>query len=294
MRRFLITALLVATATSLNAQPDYRGKPRSLRSELQMQAFHFDNFFQARGDAPEVDMDALGFEYGVAYRLEEDSPDFFGALYAINYSREGTETSFGGRVGMARYGSKHSFYGYVDRMQNGYAFDIEETTANANITSLYGFYSYRVVPDWQLGVSTYNDWTSFDRTTGFEGTYNQIEGEVRYRRFGPIFEPRIGYAIGERDVDNNEDSYDHRHWFVQVGTRPLERLELSLRYRDRSRDYQNIDREEDRGQVQLRGVYRHTDRLATTATFTHETVDSSIPGRGFNTSRLFAGFTIGF
>ena len=259
-----------------------------------MQAFLFDNFFQARGGVPEEDVSAAGFEYVTAYRFEETGPDLFGALYAINYGSEGTETSFGGRVGAARYGSVHSFYGYVDRMQNGYAFDIEETTANANITALYAFYSYRFAPEWQAGVSTYNELTSFDVETGFEGTYNQLEGELRYRGFGRIFEPRIGLAIAEREVDNEIDSYDHRHWFVQASTRPVERLELSLRYRDRTRSYQNVDREEDRGQVQFRAIFRHTPRLATTATFTHENVNSSIPGRDFETSRFFAGFTIGF
>ncbi|HVS33091.1 MAG TPA: hypothetical protein VMS98_16715 [Thermoanaerobaculia bacterium] len=294
MRRFLIAALLLTAATPLVAQPDYRGQPRSFRSEIQIQVFRFDNFFQARGGAPEVDMNAAGFEYGVAYRQEENGPDLFGALYAINYARQGTETSFGGRIGMSRFGSVHSFYVYLDRLQNGYAFDIEETTANADITALYGLYTYRIVPDWQVGLSTYNDWTSFDVETGFEGRYNQLEAEVRYRGFGRIFEPRIGYAVGDRDVENNTDSFSHRHWFVQVSTRPVERLDLSLRYRHRTRDYKNLEREEDRGQVQLRALFRHTDRLASVATFTRENVNSSLPGRDFSTGRLFAGLTVGF
>jgi hypothetical protein len=117
---------------------------------------------------------------------------------------------------------------------------------------------------------------------------------VRYRGFGRIAEPRIGLAIGQRDAENNSDSYDYNHWFVQVTSRPIERLDLSLRYRDRNRDYQNADRTEDRGQIQLRAVFRHTDRLATTAVFTHEDVSSSVPGRDFDKSQVFAGFTIGF
>lgn len=292
--RYLIAALMLAAAVPVLAQPDYRGETGIFRHEIQLQAFHFENFFQARGGVPEESLNAAGFEYGAAYRAKENGPDFFGALYAINYSGEDTETSLGGRLGVARYGSVHSFYAYIDRLENGYAFDIEETTANANITALYGYYSYRFAPDWQAGASTYKELTRFDVETGYEGTYNQYEAELRYRGFGRIFEPRIGYGIAEREVDNPTDSYDHRHWFVQIGSRPHPKLDLSLRYRDRRRDYQTVERVEDRGQIQFRAIFRHTDRLATTAMYTHESVTSSIPNRDFDTGRLFAGFTIGF
>lgn len=286
--------LFLAAASPLTAQPDYRGTPREFRHEIQMQLFRFDNFFQARGGAPEENVTAAGFEYGVAWRAAERAPDFFGALYAVNYGRDGMETSFGGRAGAAWYGSAHSFYGYVDHTQNGWAFDIEETTANADITALFANYSYRLHEGWQIGASTWNDRTTFDVETGYEGTYNQLEGDVRYRGFGQIFEPRVGYAIGHRSVENEIDSYDHRHWFVELRTRPHSGVDLSLRYRHRTRDYENVDRSEDRPQVQLRATFRQSQRLAWTMTLTSEDVNSSVPGRDFETSRLFAGVTIGF
>ncbi|HEU4522403.1 MAG TPA: hypothetical protein VFT12_10390 [Thermoanaerobaculia bacterium] len=287
--------VLLTAAAPLVAQPDYRGEPGVFRHQIQMQVYHFDNFFQARGDTPEIDVTAAGWEYGAATRLTETGPDFFGALYVMNYDREGLATSYGGRAGIARYGSVHSFYGYIDRLQNGWSFDIAEETANANITSLYATYSYRVVRDWQLELTTYNEWQSFDvEETGYDGDYNQLEGEVRYRGFGRIFEPRIAYAVGQRDVDNQTDTYDYRHWAVEVTSRPIPNLDLSLRYRDRTRDYERIDRLEDRGQIQFRAILRHSDRLATTAMITHEDVNSSVPGRDFAKRRIFAGFTIGF
>ena len=295
LTRYVAGVFLLAAAAPLAAQPDYRGEPGVFRHQIQMQVFYFDNFFQARGDDPEIDVTAAGWEYSAATRLTETGPDFFGALYATNYGREGLETSYGGRLGIARYGSVHSFYAYVDRLQNGWSFDTGETTANANITSIYGTYSYRFVPDWQAELTTYNEWQSFDvEETGFEGDYNQLEGEVRYRGFGRIFEPRLGYAIGKRDAENMSDSYDYRHWAIEVTTRPMPQLDLSLRYRDRLRDYETIDRTENRDQIQLRAIFRHSDRLATTAMYTWEDVNSSVPGRDFDKSRLFAGFTIGF
>jgi hypothetical protein len=294
LTRYFFAALLLATTAPLIAQPDYRGEPREIRSEVQIQGFHFDNFFQARGSVPKQGMNAAGFEYGVAYRPTETSPDIFGALYATNYSRQGTETSFGGRVGLAKYGSVHSIYGYLDYLRNGYSFDVGETRANANITSFFGSYSYRVNPKWQVGLNTYDEWGRFNVNTGFENDYKELEGEVRYRGFGRVFEPRVGYGLGEQDVRTASDSYDQKHWFVAVTSRPHPRWDLTARYRVRSRDYQNVDREEDRDQILLRAIFHHNGRLATTASFTHETVNSSLPRGDFDTNRLFAGFTVGF
>ena len=295
MRRNLIIAVLLATAAPLAAQPDYRGELRVFRHQITLQGFRFENFFQARGGAPEEDVNAAGFEYTTAYRRHENGPDFFGSLYVINYGVEGTVNTFGGRVGMSRYGNVHGFYAYLDRMQNGWSFDIGETTANANITSIVGIYSYRVHQDWQLGLSSYSEWQSFDvERTGYEGTYHELEGEVRYRGFGRIFEPRLGYAFAERDVEDPSDRYDHRYWFVELRSRPHPRVDVSVRFRDRTRDYQTVDRVEERDQWQLRGIFRQTNRIAWMARLTHEDVDSSRPNADFDTTRLYAGFIVDF
>ncbi|HVS30069.1 MAG TPA: outer membrane beta-barrel protein [Thermoanaerobaculia bacterium] len=292
--RCLLGGFLLAASAPLAAQPAYRGEPRLFRHEIQLQAYLFNNFFQARGGAPEEDVRAAGVEYGVAYRREENAPDFFGALYAINYAHEGTKTTFGGRIGGSYYGSRHSFYGYLDHMQNGWAFDVEETTANADITALLALYSYRVHPDWQVGLNGYNEWLSFDVDTGYEGDYYQMEGEVRYRGFGSILEPRIGYAVGRRNVENDRDSYDHRHWFVELSTEPHPNVDLSARYRRRTRDYRTVEREEDRPQIRVRAVFRHNERISWIMQIIREDVDSSLPGRDFETSRVFAGVMLGF
>lgn len=294
LKHHLIAAVLLAGAGPLSAQLNDPGEPRVLRSEIQLQAIRFGNFFQARGGAPEEDVNAAGVEYRATYRFEAEGPDFHGAAYVLNYDERGTETSFGGRFGVSRYGSVHWYNVYLDHMQNGYAFDIDETTANADITALAGSYSYRLTRDWRIGVDSYNEWQRFDVETGFENEYVRLQAEARYRGFGRIFEPRVGVATARRNVQNARDSYDEPFWFVQLRSRPNPRLDLSLRYRDRTRDYRTIDRTEDRDQVTFRADFRQTSRMAWTAMVIYEDVNSSLPGRDFDTSRLFTGFTFGF
>lgn len=294
MRGQILIAATLLVAAPLFAQPDDRGEYRPYRSEIQLQLYRFDNFFQARGDAPEESVSAGGAEYRAAYRRRPDAPDIYGALYVLNYGHSGTETSFGGRVGVARYGSVHWFNVYVDRLENGWSFDIDETRANANVTTLAGSYSYRLARDWRIGLDSYNEWQRFDVTTGHENDYQRVEFDVRYRGLRPRLEPSIGYAVGRRNVQDDRDSYDDRQWFVQLSSDPHPRLDLSLRYRNRTRDYRNVTRTDDRNQWQLRAIYRQNSRLRWMAMFTTEDIDSSLQGRDYDTGRLFAGITYGF
>lgn len=293
MKKSLV-AFLFVIAGPLLAQPAESDTHRVFRSEVELQYYRFGNFFQARQGQPEEDVNAFGAEYRVAYRARPESPDFYANVNVLNYSADNTQTAYGARIGASHYGSVHSYNVYLDRQENGYSFDVGDETAAANITAVGVNYGIRVARDWQLGADGYHEWQRFDVQTGFENEYRSLGAQVRYRGFGRAVQPRIGYVVGEREVDASLESYDDSYWYVQLNLQPIERLSGSVRYRSRSREYQNVVREDDRGQFTIRGTYRQNARLAWTASYGSEDVNSNLPGRDFRTNGFFAGLIIGF
>lgn len=297
MRRLaFITAIATLLLTlPLAAQPmENDNEQRIFRHEVELQLYRFGNFFQAREGQPEEDVNGIGAEYRGAWRSAPGRPDIYGALNVLNYSGGAGETSYGGRIGVSHYGVSHSFNVALDRQENGYSFDVGDRTAAANITALTGQYSYRILRDWEVGAESYLEWQRFDVDTGFENDYHSLGAQVRYRGFGRVFRPRLGYVVGERDVETASQGYDDRYWYVQLDSAPTDRIVASLRYRDRTREYSDV-RTDDRDQWRLRAQFRHTQRLAWTASYTRERTSSSEPGRGaFDTDVLFAGLIIGF
>ena len=293
MRRLLIATFLITLP--LSAQPlENDPETRVFRNEVELQLYRFGNFFQAREGQPEDDVNGVGAEWRGAWRAAPGRPDVYGALNVLNYAGNAGETSYGGRIGVSHYGEVHSFNAALDRQENGYSFDVGDRTATANITSLTGQYTYRVLRDWEIGAETYLEWQRFDVETGFENDYHNLGAQVRYRGLGRNVRPRIGYVVGERAVETASESYDDRSWYVQIDSAPFARLNASLRYRDRTRDYAGA-RTDDREQWRLRAQLRQTQRLAWTASYTRERVSSSEPGRGsFDTDVLFAGVIVGF
>jgi hypothetical protein len=292
-RHFAGLILFILAATPLVAQPEERGAYRPFRSEVELQFFRFGNFFQASAGSADESVNGLGVEYRAAWRRTETAPDLYAHLNVLRYSGGASDTSYSGRVGVVHYGSVHSYNVYIDRMENGYAFDLEETAATANITSVSGYYLNRITPDWQVGANVYLERQRFDVQTGIENDYRSIGVQARYRGFGNLVQPRIGYVTGEREVDDPAGTYDEDYWYVQVGSEPHPQVNVSLRYRDRTRDYQNIDREDDRDQWLARAAYRQNDRLSWAASLALEDV-SSTSGRDFDTTTFYLGLIYGF
>jgi hypothetical protein len=291
----IFIAALAVVAVPLFGQPAEGETYRPFRSEVEVQLFQFGNFYQAREGFPEDDVFAIGTEYRAAYRQNETAPDLYGNVYVVHYDASPSQTTYGARVGASRYGDVHSWNVYLDRAENGYAFDVEETRAIANITMAGGSYGYRFARDWQAGVEGHVERQRFNlENTGFENDYQNAGVQLRYRGLGPRIQPRIGYVTGERSVRNDVSSYDDSYWYVQVNSELHPRVNATLRFRDRTRDYQNVSREDERKQWLLRGVFRQNNRISWTASMTREDVDSSVPGADFDTSVVYGGVIVGF
>ena len=279
----------------MSAQPmENENEQRVFRHEIELQLWRFGNFFQARQGQPEEDVNGIGAEYRGAWRLSPGGADLFAGVNVLNYAGGAEQTSYGARVGAAHYGSVHSYYASLDRQENGYSFDVGDQTASASITSITGQYQYRFASDWEAGAETYLEWQRFDVETGFENDYRSLGANIRYRGLGRIFRPRLGYVVGQRDVETESQTYDDRYWYVQLDSAPHERVSASLRYRDRTRDYAGA-RTDDRDQWRVRVQFRQTERFAWTASYTRESTTSSDLARGsFDTDVLFAGLILGF
>lgn len=272
---------LMSVALSLFAQSDAAPETRAIRSAAELQYYNFDNFFQATEGMPERNVSAFGAAYRASWSLGNDAPDLYGRLSALRYSGGASETSYTGQAGVSKYGSVHWYDVYLERTENGYAFDIDETRASASITALSGHYSYAINPDWRVGTDLYLDWTRFNVDAGLENDYQSVGLDLRYRGFGDRIQPRIGYVSGQRDSRDRTDSAADRYWFAELRSKPHPSVDLRLRYRDRTRDYDNISRVDDRAQWTLRAAFRQNERLSWSGSLSTEEVDSSLAGRDF-------------
>ncbi len=255
----------------------------SLRTGVDLQFFSFGNFFQVGDGLPQQNVNALGAAYRAYLTRPANTPDLYGRVSLLRYSGDASETSYTGQVGMAKYGNTHWFDVALDHTRNGYSYDIEETRATANITTVWGHYSYPIGKNWRVGADTYLDWLRFNIDTGQESNYQSLIAVARYNGFR-VVKPRVGYAVGRRDSRDNSGDLDDRYWYVQLATNPIRALELSVRYQDRTIEYPNVQRTDDRSTWQLRASYKQNDRLTWVAWYRPETVDSSRPGRDFDRS----------
>lgn len=308
MRLLLRSLLVIAAAlplfgqsaespTALPSQPPLQepaAARSAFRSIVDLQFYNFGNFFQARQGTPERSVNALGAGYRLAWTRSDDAPEVYGRVSVLRYSGDASDTSYTGQLGLSRYGATHWYDVFVDHTRNGYSYDIEETHASANITSLWGHYSYPVAKDWRVGAETYASRTRFNVDIGEENDYGSLGVVVRYSGFGDRIKPRFGYVAGRSNSRDDDDDASDRYWYVQVGTEPRDGLEFSVRYRGRTLDYRNTAREENRGQWQLRASLRRSNGISWNAWYRLEDIDSSLPGRDFDRNTASVTVNYGF
>lgn len=270
-----------------------------LRHEVRVQTLLFGNFFQATDPADEEDVTAFGSGYRLTYRpWEGRQTDFYGQLEYLTYSDIDRESSYGGRVGISHSDRVHTLEAFLDRAENRAAFDVGNRTAMANITTLNAEYGYRLNDLWQLGAEGTWEAQRFDVESDKENDYTALGASVRYRGFGYRFSPRIGYVVGQREVDNNADSYDDSYWYFQLSGMPTDKIYLSARYRGRDRSYSpvigQLRREDDRAQWTAFANYRATQRLGLSMYYSQEATSSNLADHDFDTSFLVLGLTFYF
>jgi hypothetical protein len=270
------------------------------RSEVRMQAWLFDNFFQVSDPSAEQDVSALGTELRAAYQPLEAPFEFYGHVNYLIWDETDRPNTHGGRVGAARDGEIHDLNVFFAHAQNQAAIDIGDTATTADVTTLSGEYSYRL-GDWELGGEALRERHRFEDVLEQDSDYTTIGGSVRYRGFGWQFSPELGLTTGGRDSDDRNESYDEPAWYLQLVYMPTARVYLSLRYRERERHYNsalpgdsNFDRFDERPQWTSVGTVQLTERFSGMWYYSWEDVDSSRPSRDFDSSVLILGLEMKF
>jgi hypothetical protein len=271
-----------------------------LQSELRLTAWQFDNFFQASEPTLEEDVNALGAELRFASGARTGWAPYFRANY-LEYLEDELDASYGGRVGTRFAGNPHRFEIYLDHQLDRPTFDIGDVFDTADITSLVADYGFRFTRDWELGLQGEAQQQSFNELTIKDNDFRAAGASLRYRGFGSVFSPEIGYVAGEREVDDPTETYDQTETYVQLRSAPSDALYLSLRYRMRGRDYTTSDataanfaREDDRDQWALTADWRMGPSLTWNVYFATEDAESTREGRDFSTQTILLGLTYGF
>lgn len=298
---FLVSTLAIVLSAPAFAQPRERRDNNGFRSEIRFAGYVFGNFFQASDPSLEEDVSAAAVEYRAAVRPWATPTDFYANVDYMRYESERRPNTYGGRLGVQHNGDVHAFNVYVDRGENRASFEVGDTTATANVTTFGGDYSYRFLKNWQAGVELTQERERYDVESDRENDFTAVGASLRYRGFGRLVSPEVGYVTGERDVVNPDESYDDDYWYVRVISSPLPRLYMSLRYRQRQREYttnnvaaRNFGRADERHAWVLTTNFQFTERVGTLLYYTTEDVDANRPGRDFDRSTLLLGLTYGF
>jgi hypothetical protein len=294
-----------ALAVPMSAQESGRDDDRTrrdarLQSELRLNGWWFDNFFQASEPELEQDVSALGAELRFARSVARGWSPYFRANY-LDYDDELLGESYGARVGSRLSSRPHAFEIYLDHQIDRPTFDIGDVFDTADVTSLVADYGYRFTRNWELGLEGEFQQQSFNQLTAKDNDFKGLGASLRYRGLGSGFSPEIGYMAGERDVDDPTETYDQTETYIQIRSAPNEAVYLSLRYRMRQREYTtdvpgstNFAREDDRDQWALSADWRMLPRLTWNLYFTTEDAQSTRVEREFDTQTVLLGVTIGF
>ena len=290
MKFFLVVVLSLGLALSAAAQATSNQQP-AFGVWLKGQALLYGNFFQAPEGTPEDDVLAGLAEIGASYRLSRATPLRVYASYNyLKYDDESLDKSDGFRAGLRLEGRPHAFDVYAEELRDRPTFDVGDVFDRADIRTVAGEYSYRFLDDWSASVDGELQKQDYEFTPARDNDFHALGAAIRYRGFR-AFSPEIGYRVGERDVNDDTLSYDQRDLYLQIRSNLTPALYLSIRFRDREREYAAIGREDTRRQLSAGVDWTTSPHLTWNVYYARENTDVNLEGRDFDTSLLLAGLT---
>jgi hypothetical protein len=259
----------------------------------------YGNFFQSPEGSPETDVRALLGEIGASVGLGR-SLRAYGQVNHLRYDEEGLDSSNGIRLGLRMQGTPHAFDVFAEQLSDRPSFDVGDEFDRADIRTVAGEYSLRVVEDWQISIDGELQEQEFEITPARDNEFGAIGAAVRWRG-SRIFSPEIGLRTGERDVNDATLSYDQRDAYLQIRSSLTPALYLSVRFRDRRREYStdavgssNFGREDKRRQIAASADWTTSEALTWNLYVARENVDTNVEGRDFDTSLAIVGVTFRF
>lgn len=251
----------------------------------------YENFDQAPDGQPENDVTALAAEVGASVGLTKAWRAYGTASY-LHFNDDELEGSSGFRLGLRGGTRPHAFEVYAEQLTNRPSFDLD-VFAGAQIRRLAAEYSYRFLPEWQVSVDGELDQQDFNRSETRDNEYAGAGAAIRWRK-SRLFSPELGFRLGQRDVNDDTQTYDQGEVYLQVRSSPTDKLYLSARIRQRRRDYQNIDREDQRRQIAVSADYSFTKAWVLNLYGARESNDTNLAGRDATWGFVSAGVTYRF
>lgn len=251
----------------------------------------FENFYQAAEGAPEEDVTALGAEIGASVGVTR-AVSAFGQVNYLHFNEDTLEGSPGFRVGLRGGSRPHAFEVYGEYLSNRPSFELDEFVG-ADVTRLVGEYSYRFLEDWQASVDAELDKQDLGGADGRDNQFAGVGAAIRWRG-SRIFSPELGFRTGERDVDDETQSYDQNERYIQIRSQATDKLYLSVRFRDRKREYQLVPREDKRRQIAASADYTLSPAWVLNFYGAREKNDTNVEGRDSAWGFWLAGVTYRF
>jgi len=290
----------VLSAAAASAQPPPWTEV-TFASELRVNAFRYDNFFQAPSGQPKIEVNLTRVEGRVRAKTSDASPFELYARGRFDHYSEGLDEAWAVGTGLRYDTDAHDADVFLHYEKDRPVFDVGDEFDRADVLGIDGQYSWRFVDDWE--ATALGEWRreEFNRTTGKDNDFVSGGAALRYRGWGYVFSPEVGIELANRDTNDPNEDMDQRDVWIKVRSIPVEGVYLSLRYRMRHRDYSvgdpaasNFDREDDRDDWTLSADYQVLDWLGLNAYVSYEDADSTKASRIFETTLAGIGASFGW
>lgn len=291
MFRVVVACLLLAFPAAAQEPDEERERQPMWGFWVRGSGQIYENFFQAGEGQPEESVFGIVGEAG-ASRAIGAALTAYGQVSYVHFDDETLEGSPGVRFGLRGGTRPHAFDVFAEYLDNRPSFELDEFVG-ADIRRISGEYSYRFLEDWQVSVDGDLDQLQSGGDESRDSDFAGVGAAVRWRG-SRVFSPELGFRIGERDVNDATQTYDQAETYLQIRSQTTEKLYLSFRIRNRTREYQNIDREDDRFQLSLSADYALGENLTLNFYGSQENIDTSVPGRDFDWGMWSAGVTYRF
>lgn len=305
MRATLATVLLLAPAATASAQGTRQPSPPASTAHaspapfggyFRLSGILFDNFFQTPDGEPQENVPAAG----AAARVEKGlMPDLvaYGELDYTDYRRYRPS---GGFIAGARLeGRPHSFDVQAQVMLGRPSREVRDEFDRADGVAVVGQYGYRI-GDWEPIALAEIRHESYELSPEKTNDVVNVGAALRLRGLGTV-SPEVGFRVGRRDVDDDNEDVSQREIYLRLRWAPARPTYISLRLRRRYRDYSiedagasNFGREDTRTQVVASGDFFTTSRLGLNLYYSLEDSDSTNVRGEFLTQMLAAGVVVRF
>jgi len=282
-------ALASALALSYPAAP----ADKFWRGELGFSSVLHDNFFQAPEDEPKFSV----IEHVMAVKLAHDRRLTVGGITTLmNLERHVyNEFESGGRaaVGLNWERLEHRLESSLNYYWDRPSFDVGDVFDKASGLGVGARYSWRFVPEWQLGAEAEYGDESFERRPDNDNTAPSLGASIRYRGWDYGFSPELGLAWTERHTANPSSAYEELEYYLKVRALVAPAVYITARYRYRAREYlsddmeaSNFGRKDGRQELSLSAAVRLNPSTTLTIYYAFQDADSTRPTRVFKTNFL--------